>query len=228
MITEHSRRAVLKGFGVAAGAALVTGGSGLITPATAQTADSSWRKSTSANGWDIPAGRLPLIAMHDIQGCDLTVSLREGDAGVVLAYLAQRFHYDVAMLERERGEIIGYSADRNVKVEFESNHLSGTALALYPELYPLGAKGSFWPHQVTAIRDILAELQGVVKWGGDMRPPQESMFFIDVPPDSRKLKQVAATLREWQITPGEGAGTQNVEEPARIAASKKLAKKQAR
>ncbi|NEB41807.1 hypothetical protein [Streptomyces sp. SID14515] len=227
MTTEFSRRTVLKQLsGVAAGAAMVSGAGALLAPATAVAADTTWRGSTSANGWSIPDARSSLTAAHDIQGTGLTVVLREGDTATVLAYVAQRFHYDVARLERERGEIVGRHADRGVGADFESNHLSGTALALYPENYPLGVTGNFFPYQVTAIRDILAELEGVVKWGGDMTPARESTFFIDVPPGSRQLERVAAKLGEWQITPGKGAGTQNVEDPRRVKASKALAKSQ--
>ncbi|MFC8228710.1 hypothetical protein [Streptomyces sp. NPDC057287] len=227
MTIAYSRRTILKQFtGVAAGAALVSGGGALLAPATAVAADTTWRRSTSANGWAIPNARSSSTGTFDIQGTGLTVVLREGDTATVLAYLAQRFHYDVARLEDERGEIVGYRADGEVRADFESNHLSGTALALYPEIYPLGVTGNFFPYQVTAIRDILAELGGVVKWGGDMKPAMESMFFIDVPPESQQLKQVAAKLREWQITPSKGAGTQNVEDPERIKASKALARSQ--
>ncbi|MDX3181842.1 hypothetical protein AB0K64_28510 [Streptomyces sp. NPDC053741] len=227
MTTELSRRTILKQLtGVAAGVALVSGGGALLAPATAVAADTTWRQSYSANGWSISTDRASFTSDCDIQGTGLTVALREGDTATVLAYLAQRFHYDVAQLDSERGEIVGYRAHHEVRAEFESNHLSGTALALYPESFPLGATGNFYPYQVTVIRDILAELRGVVKWGGDMRPAMESMFYIDVPPESQQLKQVAATLREWQITPGEGAGTQNVEDPKRIKASKALTKRQ--
>ncbi|MDX3534202.1 hypothetical protein PV721_07445 [Streptomyces sp. MB09-01] len=227
MNIEFSRRTVLKQFtGVAAGAALVSAGGTLLAPAPAVAADSTWRRSTSANGWSIPNARSAFTGTCDIQGTGLTVVLRQGDTATVLAYLAQRFHYDVARLESGRGEIVGYRAARKVRADFESNHLSGTALALYPETYPLGVTGNFFPYQVTAIRDILAELGGVVKWGGDTRPSMESMFFIDVPPESQQLKQVAATLRAWQLTPSKGAGTQNVEDPTRMKASKELAKSQ--
>ncbi len=74
---------------------------------------------------------------------------------------------------------------------------------------------------------ILADLQGVVRWGGDTESPKESVFFIDVPPGSAKLALVAETLRQWNITPGKGAGTQNIEDPKRIKAAKKLASMQA-
>ncbi len=227
MTIAFTRRTIIKQFtGVAAGAALVSAGGTLLAPTTAVAADTTWRRSTSANGWSIPNARSSSTGTSDIQGTGLTVALRQGDAATVLAYLAQRFHYDVARLERDRGEIVGYRADRKVRADFESNHLSGTALALYPENYPLGVTGNFFPYQVTAIRDILAELGGVVKWGGDMKPAMESMFFIDVPPQSQQLKQVAATLRTWQTTPSKGAGTQNVEDLERVEASKKLARSQ--
>ncbi|GAA2433509.1 hypothetical protein [Streptomyces glaucus] len=137
--------------------------------------------------------------------------------------MAQRFHYDVTRLEASRGQVIGYSDDRQVKADFVSNHLPGTALALYPDNYPLGVKGNFFPHQVTAIRDILAELRGVVGWGGDAQSPKEPAFFIDVPPGSAKLALITETLRRWAVTPGKGAGTRNVEDPQRVRAAKKLA-----
>ncbi|MCC8478952.1 hypothetical protein LMJ41_13785 [Streptomyces globisporus] len=227
MTTEFTRRTILKQFtGVAAGAALVSGAGALLAPATAVAADTTWRGSTSANGWGIPDAPSAITGPCDIQGTDLTVVLRVGDAATVLAHVAQRFHYDVDRLERGRGEIVGLRADRDVTADYVSNHLSGTALALYPENYPLGVTGNFFPHQVTAIRDILAELEGVVKWGGDMSPASEATFFIDVPPGSRKLEQVAAKLREWQVTPGKGAGTQHVQDPQRLKASKALARVQ--
>ncbi|MFD5035414.1 hypothetical protein ACFWM0_34120 [Streptomyces sp. NPDC058405] len=228
MNTDFSRRTLLKRFtGVAAGAALLASGEGLLNPFTAQAADALWNKPRSANGWDVLAGRSSGTATYDVPGTNLQVILREGDVGTVLAYVAQRFHYDVTQLEASRGRITGHSDDRQVKADFESNHLSGTALALYPDNYPLGVKGNLFPYQVTAIRDILAELQGVVKWGGDMESVKESTFFIDVSPGSTKLALVAETLRQWRLTPGKGAGTQSIGDPKRLTAAKKLASKQA-
>ncbi|MFJ8932107.1 hypothetical protein ACIRLA_36615 [Streptomyces sp. NPDC102364] len=221
MNSEFSRRTLLRRFtGVAAG-------EGLLAPLAAQAADVPSNTSKSANGWDVLDAHSPETAIHAIPGTNLRVTLRRGDAATVLAYVAQRFHYDVMPLEASRGQVLGYAADLQVKSDFESNHLSGTALALYPDNYPLGSKGNLYPNQVTAIRDIVAELQGVVKWGGDMQPVKESTFFLDVPPDSTKLALVARTLKEWGVTPGKGAGTQNVEDPKRMAAAKKLADKQA-
>ncbi|MGW7283283.1 hypothetical protein ACWGIV_34470 [Streptomyces sp. NPDC054844] len=227
MNTDFSRRTLLRGFtGVAAGATLLATGEGLLAPGIAQAADALWNEPRSANGWGVLTARSSGTATYDIPGTYVRVVLREGAVGTVLAYVAQRFHYDVTRLEASRGQVIGYSDNRQVKADFESNHLSGTALALYPDHYPLGVKGNFFPHQVTAIRDILAELQGVVRWGGDTESPKESVFYIDVPPGSAKLALVAEMLRQWSVTPGKGAGTQNIEDPKRIKAAKKLANMQ--
>ncbi|MFC8143497.1 hypothetical protein ACFUKV_17380 [Streptomyces paradoxus] len=46
-------------------------------------------------------------------------------------------------------------------------------------------------------------------------------------PSSGTANQVAEALRHGRLTPGNGAGTQNIEGPERITAAKKLAGKQA-
>ncbi|MFJ5224208.1 hypothetical protein [Streptomyces sp. NPDC088400] len=84
MTIEFSRRAVLKQLtGVAAGAAPVSGGGALLAPATAVAADTTWRRSTSANGGSIPNSRSSFTGTCDIQGTGLTVVLREGDTATV-------------------------------------------------------------------------------------------------------------------------------------------------
>jgi len=47
-----------------------------------------------------------------------------------------------------------------------------------------------------------------VRWGGDDREPDESLFSIGVPPGDERLKRAAAKIRGWNHTPGLGAGTQ--------------------
>jgi len=56
------------------------------------------------------------------------------------------------------------------------------------------------------IRGILTECAGVVAWGGDFGPPDESHFQIDVVPTESLLRQVANKIRGWSDTPGLGAG----------------------
>lgn len=59
------------------------------------------------------------------------------------------------------------------------------------------------------IRDILAECDGVVRWGGDDDDrPYEALFSIDVPPGDKRLTDLVAKLRIWADEPGAGPGTQ--------------------
>ena len=57
------------------------------------------------------------------------------------------------------------------------------------------------------IKDILAELNGTVAWGGNAAIPKESHFEIAVRPGDARLKATAAKIRGWDEQPGgEGAG----------------------
>jgi hypothetical protein len=76
-----------------------------------------------------------------------------------------------------------------------------------PGFYPRGARGGFFPHQEVVIHDILAELDGVVRWGGDDRTPDESLFSVDVRPGDQRPARVAARIRGRQLEPGAGAGS---------------------
>lgn len=106
-----------------------------------------------------------------------------------------------------QADLSGYSANRSIAAAFESNYLSGTALALRPNFYSLGVKNGLFPRDVVIIRDILADCEGVVKWGGDLDPAKESHFQIDVAPNEGKLAAVANKITRWQQLPGQGAGS---------------------
>ncbi|MFB4309355.1 hypothetical protein [Actinomadura sp. GTD37] len=98
-----------------------------------------------------------------------------------------------------------------------------------PGWYPAGAKGGFFPHQMVTIRDILADCEGVVKWGGDFATPDESHFQIDVRPDDARLRKVADKLRGWNASPSEGAGVLvDTLAPQRRARAKALERRQRR
>ncbi|WP_143020507.1 hypothetical protein [Sinosporangium album] len=73
--------------------------------------------------------------------------------------------------------------------------------------YPPGSQGNFSDHQLVVLRDIVAECEGVVRWGGDDKQPNESRIVIDAPPGDERLLRVAAKIRAWDDTPGQGAGT---------------------
>ncbi|MEV7690672.1 hypothetical protein ACFW1F_11190 [Streptomyces bungoensis] len=151
-----------------------------------------------------------------MEGTNVEVSLAKGDAATVLLYVARRFAYEIDMLRA--GDLQGHTTDRTVGASFESNYLSGTAIAIRPMHYPLGADVkntgmSETERIVTA--DILADCEGVVAWGGHLKPVKQSHFHIDVKPGDPRLKRLAARIRGWNDTPGEGAGSIDAFTPAR-------------
>ncbi|MFD7631878.1 hypothetical protein ACFV7Q_38750 [Streptomyces sp. NPDC059851] len=85
------------------------------------------------------------------------------------------------------------------------------------------ARGGFFPVQTPVIRDVLVELEGVVRWGGDDNKPDESLFHLDVPPGDARPTAVAAKLYGWQEDPARGAGTHvDVQDPRRRKAADDL------
>lgn len=127
------------------------------------------------NGW--PA--LTTAPTFLIEGSGASVALRAGPVADVLLQVARRFHYEIAPLHDD-GDVVGFLRGG---VPPGSAHLSGTALVLHPGRFPVGARGGLFPHEVAAVRDILAGCGGAVRWGGDdPRAPQEGAFFIDVRP----------------------------------------------
>ncbi|MDN5667468.1 MAG: hypothetical protein L0G87_03625 [Renibacterium salmoninarum] len=194
---ELTRRGML-GLALATSGALVFPASALAAPANGTT---PWNGSTSANGWPV----LTTTPTFRIEGSNESTNLADGDSATVLLYVARRFNYEVDSLRS--GDVTAHTTDRNVAQPYESNYLSGTAIAIRPLLYPVGAGGMFYPNELAVIKDILAELKGVVAWGGDASTPKESHFEIAVRPGDSKLKDAAAKIRGWDEQPSsEGAG----------------------
>jgi hypothetical protein len=154
-----TRRAVLLSAGaLGAGATL----SGVLTgPATAAepgpATDSKWTARRSDNGWAIDPDA---IDSFRVEGSP--ASLHHA-ASAVLLHVARRWHYEVVPLHSSR-DVLGHRTDRAVRAAYESNYLSGSAIAL------LGAGDGLWPHQEAIVRDILADCGGVVRWGADLSP----------------------------------------------------------
>ncbi|MEU3983942.1 hypothetical protein AB0F77_28330 [Streptomyces sp. NPDC026672] len=202
------RRALGLGAGLVAGAALWDGGT-----TTASAAGRTWRSGTTANGWPV----VDDAPSHRVEGaCGVEVPLLDGDVATVLLYVARRFTYEIDMLRP--GDVQGHTTDRHTGAAFESNRLSGTAVTIRPLFYPLGAQRDtgMSEQERTVVRDILADCAGVVAWGGDLKPVKESHFQIDVPPGDARLSALAARVRGWNDTPGQGAGTIDAFAPARV------------
>ncbi|GAB2955347.1 hypothetical protein GCM10027280_49730 [Micromonospora polyrhachis] len=187
-----TRRSLLGG--AAAGASMLA----LVPSASAHAADKAdmgtgmWTRDVSANGWRIdPAA----IATYRVEGAGVSIALRQGQAAAVLLHVARRWHYEIGPLDTgEGGGVTAHTSQRTVRADFESNYLSGTALALHPTAYPLGGSERLWPHQEAIVRDILVDCDGTVVWGGDLTPAKLSHFQLVARPDAPTLARVAARL----------------------------------
>lgn len=199
MITRRTLLAAAAGAGALA-----------LTPTAA--AASAAAPKASANDWPIdPAA----IATYRVEGSEASVALRRGPAAVVLLHIARRWHYEIAPLDTgEGGGVIGHTAGRAVRAAFETNYLSGTAIALHPTAYPVGGSERLWPQHEAIVRDILVDCAGTVVWGGDLSPATASHFHVVAAPHSRALTRAADRLDpgEHAVFASQTAGT--VADPA--------------
>ena len=201
-----TRRSLL---GAAAGAPVL----GLVPSTAANAAEpAKWTRRTSANGWRIdPAA----VATFRIEGSRASVRLRAGAPAAVLLHLARRWHYEIAPLDTgEGGGIAAFTTDRTVGAGFESNYLSGTAIALHPNAYPLNGSERLWPFQEEIVRDILLDLDGIVAWGGDLTPVKSSHFHLAVRAGDPALARVAAKVDTSHQTAGRQQTPGAVADPA--------------
>jgi hypothetical protein len=181
----------------------------------------------SPNGWPINAGVNAGggVWTRPIPGTGLQLDLLIGDVETILVHVIRRFHYELATLRP--GELIGYRSPSGV-AGHELNHASGTAVDIRPRLYPSGVSGGFFPAEVALLRDILADCEGVVRWGADFKTPQESHFQIAVGPDDPRVHAIASKIRLWNGDPAKGAGIlYDPADPGRRAAAHRLAAQQA-
>lgn len=173
------------------GAAAGTGAIAFVPACNAPIPDPGTER-VSANGWRIDP---KAIATYRIEGSRVTVDLRKDEAAAVLLHIARRWHYEVARLDTgEGGGFTGHNAEWTGGADFESNYLSGTALALHPAAYPLGGSEPLWPYHEAIVRDILVDCDGAVVWGGDLRPVKASHFHLVARAGDRTLTRVAAKL----------------------------------
>jgi hypothetical protein len=123
-----------------------------------------------------------------VEGTGLTVRLHAGAAASVLVYVARRFHYEIDTLHG--GDLVGDPA--------------GTAIDIRPGFYPVGVRGGFLPYQEIVVRDILAECDGLVRWGGDRTSTevQESRFELVTSATDPRLSVVGQRLGKRSARPG--------------------------
>lgn len=146
----------------------------------------------SQNGYT--AGNENLLTHINIPGGG-RLRVRKGPVAVVFQYLVDRFAAEVEPIYGPVLDDWGY-AFRDIRGGTAlSNHASGTAIDLNAIQHPMGKHGTFAPHEAAAIRAILRDLDGVVRWGGDYSGrPDEQHFEINA--SSARVTAVAARLQE--------------------------------
>jgi hypothetical protein len=204
MSLRISRRTIFR-TGVLAGLAAVA--SSVLPTAAAwaeQRRNPNSRPESSSNGWPIQANTDldSQVWTRTVAGTGLSVPVWIGDPEVILLHVVRRFHYEVE--EIQRADLVGWAPVGEVRKDLpESNLASGTAIRIRPGSR---AKGGFFPLQELALRDILADCEGLVRWGGDDAQVDESLFYIAVGPNDRRVQKAANRFRGYETTPGDGAG----------------------
>ena len=122
----------------------------------------------------------------------ITGKVRAGDAYTVLNELARRFNSEVETIRRGWSWGWAYRPVRGASVI--SEHAAGTAVDLNAPRHPLGKSGTFTAAQVRAIRRILKDLDGAVRWGGDYRGRKDEMHF-ELQGGVKKLAAVAKKIK---------------------------------
>ncbi len=165
-------------------------------------------RKTTANGWPVQdnTDHNSQVWTRAVAGSGLSVPVWIGDPETILLHVVRRFHYEVEQLHSP--DLTGWQTANGLGMaKPESNLASGTAVRIRPGA---AAQGSLFPLQEVVVRDILADCEGVVRWGGDDKPVDESLFYLDRGPDDAQIREVAAKLRTEEATPGRGPGAVNV------------------
>lgn len=163
--------------------------------------------AVSQNGWK--ANDRSLIKSYSLPGGG-KIAVRKGDVATILVYVAKRFDSEVEPLKWPGNW--GY-AERPIRgSRTTSNHASGTAIDLNAPRHPLGKRGTFSKKQVRAIKRILADCGGVIRWGGNYVSRADEMHF-EINAGSAAVRRVAQAIRAGKkpgpsggATPSPGSG----------------------
>lgn len=155
----------------------------------------------SYNGW--PASKDPrAIGVNPAWaplGHRFPGGVKSGDVETVFTYLVEQLHARVEPIDRdavkdEWGYVFKQSAN---SPDLVSCHSSGTAIDYNATRHPNGRRGTWTKAQVTEIRRILAELDGVVRWLGDASGTPDEMHF-EIRGSTGQVAATAARLRNQE------------------------------
>ena len=122
----------------------------------------------------------------------ITGRVRKGDAYTVLNELCRRFNNEVEKINPAHSWGWAYRPVRGATVV--SEHAAGTAIDLNAPKHPLGRQGTFTRSQVTRINQILRDLDGAVRWGGNYAGRKDEMHF-ELQGGVKKLAAVAKKIK---------------------------------
>jgi hypothetical protein len=149
----------------------------------------------SQNGWTAPPPSLANLSW-------ITGKVRSGDVYTVFNYLCERFNAEVEKINRAWSWGYAYRDIRGSTTL--SNHASGTAVDLNSPAHPLGPSGTFSAKQTAAIQEILRDLEGKVRWGGNYRTDRKDEMHFGIHTDAAGLRPLAAKIKAGQM-PGQAA-----------------------
>lgn len=156
----------------------------------------------SYNGW-FASPNLETRVIEPIKGCRLRV-LDNDNVATVFTYLVRQFHRRVDdVTEPHPMDDWGFAFRENRNdPNTLSCHSSGTAIDLDATEHPNGVatRRTFTPTQIAEVHEILKELEGVVRWGGDYTNTPDAMHFeIIVRPGG--LRSIARKIRKGLVGP---------------------------
>jgi murein L,D-transpeptidase YcbB/YkuD len=155
----------------------------------------------SYNGWLASPNPADFggLAKLIVAGESFAPGVRAGDVHTVFQYVAEQLHRRVEPVVRDdwhQADDWGYNYRPNVNNPRSlSCHASGTAIDYNATRHPNGVRGTFTATQVAEIRQILAEVDNVVRFGGDFRGTADEMHW-EICAEAPAVARVATRLRQ--------------------------------
>lgn len=147
--------------------------------------------ATSYNGWLAVKDGAGIDRAFSAAGASFPGGVKAGAVATIFRWLIERLNEIEPVVP---GWCWGYEYRANVNNPSTlSCHSSGTAIDYNAPKHPNGARGTWTVNQVVAIRAILAQLGGVVRWGYDFTGTKDEMHFEIVGSESQ-CATVAARL----------------------------------
>ena len=145
---------------------------------------------TSQNGY-VANNRSQIVTLT-APGTDVQFPVRKGPCGELLMWAAGRWHREVEPLVK--GTCWGYAERAIIGGTQLSNHASGTAIDVNAPQHPLATNpaANFSAAQLAAVRRIVADAKGALRWGGDYTGRRDGMHLEINAPEARVAEVLAA------------------------------------